>query len=289
MGVQLVTGKTGMPVSSKQDGALYAAIVGKDKYVTSIGSKCSASMQDANTLVVQDGYCLTNGRVVEYKGTTNFTIPSGTQGQKRAHLCGHRVTIDEEGNEKSEAIVLSGEPTSDGEPVDPTYNDGSLLDGATTVDHMLYRVVTDGINALDPVALFTPISTADEFRDSISQFEAKVLWSNPAGQYMQASQTINLNEKISEQRTGIVLHWQGYEENEAKNYDHNYCFIPKTHTSRSGVAMFLTNQSGTHIGTKYVYVSNTKIEGHDNNYSNATASGITLDRRYFVLTEVLGV
>ncbi len=186
MGVQLVTGKTGMPVSSKQDGALYAAIVGKDKYVTSIGSKCLASMQDANTLVVQDGYCLTNGRVVEYKGTTNFTIPSGTQGQKRAHLCGHRVTIDEEGNEKSEAIVLSGEPTSDGEPVDPTYNDGSLLDGATTVDHMLYRVVTDGINALDPVALFTPISTADEFRDSISLLtassESASIAENTAGQ-----------------------------------------------------------------------------------------------------------
>ena len=106
---------------------------------------------------------------------------------------------------------------------------------------------------------------------------------------MQASQTINLNEKISEQRTGIVLHWQAYENGNAQNYDHNYCFIPKTHTSRSGVAMFLTNQSGTHVGTKYVYVSNTKIEGHDNNYSNATASGITLDRRYFVLTEVLGV
>lgn len=106
---------------------------------------------------------------------------------------------------------------------------------------------------------------------------------------MQASQTINLNEKISEQRTGIVLHWQAYENNKVQNYDHNYCFIPKTHVSGGGVAMFLINQSGTHVGNKYVYVYDDKIKGHDNNYSNATQSGITLDRRYFVLTEVLGV
>ena len=171
MAVSLVTGATGKPVTSAQDGLFYSTVVGKDKYVTSAGSKCAATLQDANTLVVQDGLCLVNGRVVIYEGTTNFTIPSGTQGQKRAHLCGHRTTIDVSGNESTVPIVISGEPTSDGEPIDPEYNDGSLLDGATTVDHMLYRVITDGINALDPVALFTPIPTAEETRTSIAQIE----------------------------------------------------------------------------------------------------------------------
>lgn len=106
---------------------------------------------------------------------------------------------------------------------------------------------------------------------------------------MQASQTITLNEPISDQLTGIVLHWQAYENGKAQNYDHNYCFVPKTNIAGGGVAMFLINQSGTHVGNKYLYVNDKSIKGHDNNYSNATQSGITLDRRYFVLTEVLGV
>ena len=106
---------------------------------------------------------------------------------------------------------------------------------------------------------------------------------------MQASQTITLNEPISDQLSGIVLHWQAYESGKAQDYDHNYCFVPKTHIAGAGVAMFLINQSGTHVGNKYVYVYDDKIKGHDNNYSNITASGITLDRRYFVLTEVIGV
>lgn len=108
---------------------------------------------------------------------------------------------------------------------------------------------------------------------------------------MQASQTITLNEPISDQLTGVVLHWQAYDQTSGKeqNYDHNFCFIPKTCTHGEGTSVFMVSQNATHIANKYLYVSDKSIKGHENNYSNTTQSGITLDRRYFVLTEVLGV
>ena len=106
---------------------------------------------------------------------------------------------------------------------------------------------------------------------------------------MQASQTINLNEKISEQRTGIVLHWQAYVNGSAQNYDHNYCYVPKSHSYSGGVSMFMTSQNATHVANKYVYINEQSIRGNDLNYSDDQQSGITLERRYFVLTEVLGV
>ena len=284
MTIELVDGHGGKPHISGDDlGDFKAGILGDAGYVFKRADMLAATLNGANSLTVNTGSGVlpVSGRHFRITAPETVTVTSGTQGQNRNDLVVIRPSTSNDGTtvENVSVVVLRGTPT-DGDAVDPEKEDTDLA---------LYRLQLTGISVAEPIALFDVMVPYNEFRDSISQFEAKVLWSNPAGQYMQASQTINLNEKISEQRTGIVLHWQGYEENEAKNYDHNYCFIPKTHTSRSGVAMFLTNQSGTHVGTKYVYVSNTKIEGHDNNYSNATASGITLDRRYFVLTEVLGV
>lgn len=121
----------------------------------------------------------------------------------------------------------------------------------------------------------------------------KILW-GPDNYYMTGGQTINLSQKVSEQKNGIILVWQAYVNGEPQFYDFNYTFIPKHHTlvfPGRGVSCFLNNSTGAKIGTKYVYVHNDKIEGNNVNDDGETnrAGGITTINNYWVLTYVLGV
>lgn len=120
-----------------------------------------------------------------------------------------------------------------------------------------------------------------------------VLW-GPDYYYMSDSNTINLSQKVSEQKTGIVLVWQAYSDGAPQPWDYNFTFIPKwqamTNSSR-GVTCFLSNSHAGYIGTKYVYVFDNKITGHKENSTGATKgnSGITTTNNHWVLTHVLGV
>lgn len=176
MSVELVTGYFGVDsggkpqrhVSSAEDGARQAGTVGLGSYVLSTGSKLSAIMEDANTLVVADGDAIMNGRHVSLPDTTSFTIPTGVQGQKVSNIAVLRYQKAADSVESVTPVVLTGEPST-GEPTDPTYNDGSILDGDSPVDFPLYRVVTDGINAGDPEPLFDVLMPMADLWDSVSQ------------------------------------------------------------------------------------------------------------------------
>ena len=121
----------------------------------------------------------------------------------------------------------------------------------------------------------------------------KILWSDSGGSYMTGSQSALLNEKISEQETGIVLHWQAYVSGEVKDYDHVYRFIPKQHVTNNEGAGVFTNMATTNWGTvasKYVYVRDTKLTGNnENNKSGTGSSGVKYDNKHWVLTEIIGV
>ena len=123
--------------------------------------------------------------------------------------------------------------------------------------------------------------------------ENKILWSNSDGWQMSSGVSATLNEKVSEQETGIVLHWQAYVSGEAKDYDHVYRFIPKQHVINNAGAGVFTNMATTSwgtVGSKYVYVSDTKLTGHaDNNKYGTGTSGVKYDNKHWVLTEVIGV
>ena len=121
-----------------------------------------------------------------------------------------------------------------------------------------------------------------------------ILW-GPEYFYMHENQDINLKQKVSEQKTGIILVWQAYDNGEVKHYDFNYTFIPKQHIliyEGAGIACWLTNSSGNQIASKYVYVYNNHIKGNALNNdgpTNRSGSGITTNSRLWVLTYVLGV
>lgn len=161
MSVELVTGYYGVGgdgepnrhVSSAEDGARQAGTLGLGCYALSTGSKLSATMEDANTLVVADGDVVMNGRHVSLPDPTSFTIPTGVQGRKVSNLAVLRYKVGSRSVESVTPLVLTGEPST-GTPSDPEYNEGSILDGDSPVDFPLYRVVTNGVNAGDPVPLF---------------------------------------------------------------------------------------------------------------------------------------
>ena len=122
----------------------------------------------------------------------------------------------------------------------------------------------------------------------------QVLWGGTDYYYMTANHIINLSQKVSEQKNGIVLVWQAYVNGAPQFYDFNYTFVPKHHIlihNGAGVTCWLSNSTAKIIGTKYVYVHNDRIEGNNVNDDGATnrASGITTTNNYWVLTYVLGV
>lgn len=122
--------------------------------------------------------------------------------------------------------------------------------------------------------------------------EQKVLWEGE--HYMNATQTITLSEKVSEQKNGILLVWCHYDYNNNVALDGRwvYTFLPKIHTAISGgggVPCILASAGFAVTGNKYVYVTDNTITGYSSNNTNGTTNGITWNNKAFVLRYVLGI
>lgn len=123
------------------------------------------------------------------------------------------------------------------------------------------------------------------------QFGAqKILWTGVW--YMTANHTVQLAESINKQPNGIVLTWSGYASGAAENSYIQHFFIPKEYlvsADARGVCLVLAKRSFSTIGTKYVYVNDNTIVGHESNNASGTANGITYNNASFVLRCVWGV
>ncbi len=125
----------------------------------------------------------------------------------------------------------------------------------------------------------------------ITKGGGKVLWTG--GYYMQGSHTITLSEGVSEQANGIVLVFSYYSDGVVQDYNFNHFFVPKLFVSLfdGNGSQFLMSSDGTFraMASKYLYISDTTIKGHDNNILTGTTNGITFDNKKFVLRYVIGV
>lgn len=118
----------------------------------------------------------------------------------------------------------------------------------------------------------------------------KHLWSG--SNYMNSGQSITLSEAISAQVNGIVLIWSYYENGAAKDYNFHSHFVPKWVIIKyegKGYDFDLANHTGNVLGHKYLYISDTKITGNDNNQNTVTGTRATYNNTYFVLRAVIGV
>lgn len=170
MTVELITGFAGTPhIGSDDIGAFQAGIVGPGDYALATGNQLRATMSNANTIAVQSGDAVLNGRHVHLTGTTTATVQSGTQGQKRNDLVVLRYTKNTTtGVETCSIVVLKGTPTT-GTPADPAHNTGSILDGAATHDMPLYRIPINGITVGTLVPLFNVLKPMTDVWDSLAQ------------------------------------------------------------------------------------------------------------------------
>lgn len=121
----------------------------------------------------------------------------------------------------------------------------------------------------------------------------KILWGDEltSGMYMTSGHTASLKEPISFQRNGIVLVFSAYNGASDTNYSWQCFFVPKqlVAISTSGHTFTLNRGKYTYTGTKYLYIYDTKIVGHDDNNLSGTNNGITYDNSKFVLRYVIGI
>ena len=105
---------------------------------------------------------------------------------------------------------------------------------------------------------------------------------------MAGGTVINLPERLSDQPHGIILHWQGYTGSQTQNGNHSYQFIPKEHAAfGGGVGHIMSVSDGTILGCKYLYVTNTKITGHENNNLSFDLGDVTFANNRWVLTQII--
>lgn len=121
----------------------------------------------------------------------------------------------------------------------------------------------------------------------------KVLWGGDmtSGMYMTSGHTATLTEAVSLQKNGIVLAFSYYNGAEDTNYNWQAFYVPKTLVSLStaGHTFQLARSKFAAVGTKYLYIYDTNIKGHDDNSLTGTSNGITYANNKFVLRYVFGV
>ena len=158
---------------------------------------------------------------------------------------------------------------------------------------------TDGTNRnymeLKPtqVIFSKRILTNDGFQTGgcVDTFKNNILWSGSA-MWPNASQTANFSQTVSKQPHGIVLVFRGYNSG-VQNGDWHSFFVSKHEVAKhggQGHCFFLSRTPSVMFATKYIYISDNKLTGHDNNSKSATTSeGITYRNNRYVLQYVLGV
>lgn len=178
MAMHLITGHAGTAhISSEDDGALNAAIVGEGSYVFAFGDDFAATMTTANQVTVGTGALVHNGRKAWSRSSTQLTVESGTQAQRRNDLVVARYTKTGD-VEDMQLAVIKGTPVSYGEPSDPAHEEGSVVDGATVSDFPLWRIPIDGITPGEPEPLFEVTPSLAAVRDSVSRAPWRTLLTN---------------------------------------------------------------------------------------------------------------
>ena len=134
-------------------------------------------------------------------------------------------------------------------------------------------------------------TASDVYVGGFRQNVNKVLWSG--GLYMTADHTANLSEAVSKQPHGIIIALSAYVDGAVGDHDWFYYFVPKYHTANhngKGICVsVMANAPFGHVGSKYLYVSDTTIKGHASNKTDSTGSGVDYDNNYWVLRYVIGV
>lgn len=118
-----------------------------------------------------------------------------------------------------------------------------------------------------------------------------VLWSG--GYYMTSGHSITLSEQVSVQPSGICLVFSEYVDGATQNTTFTSFFVSKKVVASHGGCghcFRMCTSNLAYFATKYLYIHDSKIVGHDNNSLTGTGTcGIKYTNNRFVLRYVIGV
>lgn len=120
-------------------------------------------------------------------------------------------------------------------------------------------------------------------------YATNTLWSGTL--FMNADHVITLSQKISEQKTGIVLVFSLYADGAASNSLFSTHFVPKELVAQKpgcGHQFFGAN-GYLNFFRKYLYISDQTIKGHEDNNKSGTMNNLNYINNSFVLRYVYGV
>lgn len=181
MAFDVVTAKQGKPhVTADQQALMQAGMLGKGRYALDALNNLACTMTDSNTLTVDTGGLMVDGRWVVNEAQTSFAIANGSQAQFRKDLAVLEITVDPStGVTSLEEKVLQGATTAtEAAAADPTYEPGDLYTGLTAVVPIA-RITLDGLTPtcealLPSVADLKTISEqTKKLGDSVSPIQIK--------------------------------------------------------------------------------------------------------------------
>lgn len=172
MGLHLVTGFKGEAhITSADQGAFNAGMIGNGEYVMETGKKFAVSVISNNKIRVYDGDLVMQGRHVTLKKDVyeELEIANGLQGMNRNDLIVARYTKDAAtGFENVIFDVIQGIST-ESSAQDPEYTSGDLSGGECLINEMpLYRVQLSGLSITGVTPLFKTMTAISELETQIN-------------------------------------------------------------------------------------------------------------------------
>lgn len=197
MGMKIVTGRTGAAhVTSADDGARNAGIIGTGKYIFDIGNKFAYEIISNNLIRVKDGYGINQGRQfgIEHADYEECEIDNGLQGVKRTDLIVAKYKRDSlTGLESVTIAVIKG--TSGDNYADPEYVEGNIINGDDEDDFLLYRVKINGLAIEKVERMFSISTTLDSLYKANNTGKVDLVWSND-GTNFNSTDSYNVSQGI---------------------------------------------------------------------------------------------
>ena len=147
MAFDVVTAKQGKPhVTADQQALMQAGMLGKGRYALDALNNLACTMTDSNTLTVDTGGLMVDGRWVVNEAQTSFAIANGSQAQFRKDLAVLEITVDPSTGVTSleEKVLQGATAATEAAAADPTYEAGDLYTGLTAVVPIA-RIALDGL------------------------------------------------------------------------------------------------------------------------------------------------
>jgi hypothetical protein len=281
MSLHLVTGYAGKAhVTSADQGAFNAGVVGTSEYVMGTGFQLSAQVISNNQIRIFDGDIMMQGRHICLKKDTyeDVAIANGLQGLNRNDLIVLRYTKDANTGVESIAFAVLQGVSTEGTASDPVHTTGDILSGECLLSEMpLYRVPLTGLNVGELVPLFTVVdSMADHNHDgryyTEEEVDAKV---KEIDEKVNKSLNVRYNEETDMIQIKFIGEWTDWRK---AGLSWNGYIFNNGDECRSVTGGWTLSQKGTFNGASSFGVTSTSIKFYSQSAGHSGTSILATEK-----------